>query len=58
MKILNGETQMKQILTATLHVIGGLAVAIVLAAVVAAPGFLSGSSSMIHLTTVAKIASR
>ncbi|NPD70287.1 hypothetical protein HN018_24190 (plasmid) [Lichenicola cladoniae] len=49
---------MKQVLTATLHVIGGLAVAMVLAAVVVAPGFLSGSSSMIHLPTIAEIASR
>lgn len=58
MKILNGEAPMKQVLTIAMHVLGGLAVAVFFAAMLAAPGFLSGSSSTIELPTVAKLVSR
>lgn len=58
MKILNGEAQMKKFLTVTMHVLGAVAVAIVLFAMMAAPGFLSGASSVIQLSPAAQVSSR
>lgn len=49
---------MRQVLTITMHVLGGVAVAAFLFAMLAAPGFLSGSSSTIELGKVALIVSR
>ncbi len=49
---------MRQVLTIAMRVLGGLAVAVFLFAMLAAPGFLSGPSSTIELAKVALIVSR
>ena len=56
--ILNGEAQMKPILVAGLHVLGMLGLAGIALAILAAPGFLSGSASTIRLDSTATVASR
>ena len=49
---------MRQFLTVALHMLGVVAVAAILFAMMAAPGFLGGASSVIPLSTVAEVSSR
>ena len=56
--IQNGAAQMNKVLKVTMHVLGGVAVAAVLFAMLAAPGFLSDPSSIVHLPTVVEITRR
>lgn len=49
---------MKQVLVVTMHILGAVAMAVFLFAMMAAPGFLSTASSVIRLTTVIQVSSR
>ncbi len=56
--IQNGAAQMSKILKVTMHVLGGVAVAAVLFAMLAAPGFLSDPSSTVSLANVLEVTRR
>ena len=56
--IQNGAAQMNKAFKVAMHVLGGLGVAAVLFAMLAAPGFLSDRSSVVHLPTVVEVTRR
>ena len=49
---------MNKVLKVTMHVLSGVAVAVVLFAMLAAPGFLSDPSSIVNLPTVVEVTRR
>lgn len=49
---------MKQVLVVTMRILGAVAMAVFLFAMMAVPGFLSTASSVIRLSTVLQVSSR
>ncbi len=56
--IQNGAAQMNKVFKVAMHVLGGLGVAAILFAMLAAPGFLSDRSSVVPLPTVVEVTRR